>query len=212
MIWTGYYYRARARPNNPAAPAKLMATPAVARGAPPVEVDDEGVVDLDGDAAVSEAEESGEVFVVGALERDVVAVVAAVATGVAVTAWVGSIRFVSRLPPAVGVAVAVAVAPSMPSNMAFPAEVAHALTLAGRLLYQAGKVPAWISLMIESREAELSISSYQEAGTAVSMTDRIETGMSGMAMAETSGPWAIGDATVSVDMARARKSLGCILE
>lgn len=57
------HYRARARPNNPAAPAKLMAIPPVAMGAPPVEVEDEGVEDLEVDEAVSEAEEPEEVLV-----------------------------------------------------------------------------------------------------------------------------------------------------
>lgn len=75
----GRHYRASARPNNPAAPAKLMATPAVAIGAPPVEVEDEGVDDLEVEATVSVAEEPEE----WALEPEVVA---AVGVGRAATA------------------------------------------------------------------------------------------------------------------------------
>lgn len=109
----------------------------------------------------------------------------------------------------------VAAAPKKLSIMSCPAEVAQALTLAGRLLYQAGKVPAWISLMTESREAELSISSYQEAGTAVSRTVRIEVGTLmmaiGTALAEGLASWAMGEARATVMRERVARRLNCIL-
>lgn len=53
---------------------------------------------------------------------------------------------------------------------------AQAFTLLGRATYQAGRVPASISLTIAEREVGSMISSYQEAGMAVSSTVRIELG------------------------------------
>lgn len=53
---------------------------------------------------------------------------------------------------------------------------AQAFTLLGRSLYQAGRVPASISLMSAEREVASRISSYQESGMAVSSTVRIELG------------------------------------
>lgn len=41
-----HFYRAIARPTRPATPAKLIATPAVAIGAPPVEVAVEGETEV----------------------------------------------------------------------------------------------------------------------------------------------------------------------
>lgn len=198
----GTHYRARARPNNPAAPAKLMATPAVAIGAPPVEVEDEGEEDLAVDAGVSD-EDSEVILVVWPLAVEVIAV----AAGVAVTAWVES--FPLSAPAAVGVGVA----PIISWAKTPPAEVAQALTLAGRLLYQAGMVPASIWLMMESREEGLRTSSYQEAGMAVSRTVMIEVGTRGTVRTMSLGvaSWATGEARARVERERRERCLICIL-
>lgn len=60
------FYRARARPRIPAAPARLMAIPPVAAGAPAVEVEDPLVVDLEAEPEelLSEVEVEVEVVMV----------------------------------------------------------------------------------------------------------------------------------------------------
>lgn len=60
MKTSRHFYRAMARPSRPATPAKLIATPAVATGAPPVEV----AVEAEPEAVdVSEEEVAPEVAV-----------------------------------------------------------------------------------------------------------------------------------------------------
>lgn len=60
------FYRARARPRIPAAPARLMAIPPVAAGAPAVEVEDPPAVDMEPEPEelLSEAEVEVEVVMV----------------------------------------------------------------------------------------------------------------------------------------------------
>lgn len=99
----------------------------------------------------------------------------AVATGVAVTI----LSLALAIPPEDTLAVGVA---ATKLSAKPPAEEAHAFTLAGRALYQAGIVPAAISLVMEERESELKISSYQDAGTAVARTVMMELGMGGIVM------------------------------
>lgn len=121
---------------------------------------------------------------------------------------------------------AVAVAADRPNP---PAEVAQALTLAGRLLYQAGKVPASISATMEDCAAGLVRASYHDWGMAVARTAWMELGTSAYGLrTEATSPfvkelseveveleepvsWGAGAARARVEKKRAATSLYCIL-
>jgi hypothetical protein len=129
----------------------------------------------------------------------------------------------SAEPVAVATLAAVPVAASVPVRAVAEAStikalVAQALTLLGRLLYQAGRVPASMSDMIEEREAGSMISFHQVAGMAVSMTVRIELGTESRRARSASSdedeevPVAWGAARAVAEKRRAARILNCMLE
>jgi hypothetical protein len=96
------------------------------------------------------------------------------------------------------------------------------LTLLGRLLYQAGRVPASIWEMMEEREVGSMMSAHQVAGMAVSMTVRMELGTESRRLESSSledkvledkvpVPVAWGAARAVAEKRRAARSLNCIL-
>lgn len=218
-------YRAIARPSRPTAPARLMATLPVAMGAPPVEVEE---------AALEEGEAEPEAAV--EVEPDEVdAVVVCIAAEAfepeadpepdevdAAGVWTAAEPFEPEAESAESAESAVVVGAVKPSS---PAEVAQALTLAGRLLYQAGIVPASISAIMEDCEAGLARSLYHDAGMAVSRTVKMELGTSERATSAASPaslsepsvtveslvPWGAGAARARVEKKRAARTLDCIL-
>jgi hypothetical protein len=143
------------------------ATPPVAIGAPPVEVEDEGE-----DFLVPDAPDAPVVVAAAVL---IVEAVLCAGTPVA-----------GALEEAVPTAAEVCSAP-MKLLIKLPSDEAQALTLLGRALYQAGMVPALISLSMEERNWDCRISLYHEAGMAVARTVRMECGMLGMATELMSG-------------------------
>jgi hypothetical protein len=199
----------------------LNATPPVATGAPPVEVA-EACADEAADEAEDEAEAALEVaaeeadkttLLTAALEPaelDEPVAVAMATLAVPVAALASAV--------AVPVAVATAEPPSRASAKLPPAEVAQALTLLGRLLYQAGMVPASISERMESREEGSMISLNQLVGMAVSMTARMEVGIesrravSSSVADEEEVPVAWGRARAVAPKRKAARSLNCILD
>jgi hypothetical protein len=90
------------------------------------------------------------------------------------------------------------------------------LTLAGRLLYQAGRVPASISDMMEALEAGSRMSFNQLAGMAVAMTLMMELGTESKRLRSSSledeVPVAWGAARAELAKRRAARSLNCILD
>jgi len=142
-----------------------MAMLPVAMGAPPVEVED---------AAVEEGETEPEAAVEVEVETDEVDAAVVWTATEPVEPEVVEAESVAAEGAEVAEAEAVVVASVRPSS---PAEVAQALTLAGSWLYQAGIVPASISLLMEDSEAGSARSAYHDAGTAVARTVRMELGM-----------------------------------
>lgn len=209
-------YRAIARPSRPTAPAKLMATLPVAMGAPPVEVEEAALEEgeAEPEAAVEPDEVDAAVVCIAAEPLEPEAVEAAVV-------WTAAEPVEPEVESAESAESAVGVAAVRPSS---PAEVAQALTLAGRLLYQAGIVPASISAIMEDCEAGLARSLYHDAGMAVSRTVKMELGTSERAAAasprslsepsvtvESLVPWGAGAARARVEKKRAARTLDCIL-
>jgi hypothetical protein len=94
--------------------------------------------------------------------------------------------------------------------------VAQALTLLGRLLYQAGRVPASICAIREERELGSMMSFKKLTGTAVSMTVRMELGTEARRAAASiesdEVPVAWGAARAVAEKRRAARSLNCILD
>jgi hypothetical protein len=167
-------YRATTRPSRPAAPARLIATLPVAMGAPPVEVDEAAVAEAEAELEPVEAEaesesdlDLAEVAVVSAAES----VLAAPVEEASATVFALATAVVVESASAAVVAAAVAAA-----TLKRSAVLAHSLTLAGSLLYQAGIVPASMSAIILDSEVGLARSSYHEAGMAVSRTVKMELG------------------------------------
>jgi len=206
----------------------LKATPPVATGAPPVEVAeacaDEAADEACADEEADEAEAALEVVAEEADETRLLTAalepaepaepnepVAVAMTTLAVP--------VAALASAVAMPVAVATAepPSRASAKLPPTLVAQALTLLGRLLYQAGMVPAAISEMMESWEDGSMNSLNQLLGMAVSMTVRMEVGIesrravSSSAANEEEVPVAWGRARAVAPKRRAARSLNCIV-
>jgi hypothetical protein len=132
-------YRARARPRIPAAPARLIAIPPVAAGAPAVDVEEPPVVDPEAEAEELLSEEEAEVVVVMvmvevAMEDEPEESVRGIDEAAVLLAPLALMEPVME--PMVG--------KSLPYKLdiceasAIAAEVCQALTLSGRLLYQAG--------------------------------------------------------------------------
>lgn len=142
-------YRARASPRIPAMPAIPAATPPVAIGAPPVEVEDEGAGFLEPEALDPEAL-GPEALAPEALAPDAPVVVEAAVLIVeaavlcAETPVAGALE--EAAPTAAEVGSGLIKLLSKP-----PSDEAQAMTLLGSLLYQAGMVPAMISLSKEER-------------------------------------------------------------
>lgn len=195
----------------------LNATPPVATGAPPVEVAeacaDEAADEAEAALEVAAEEADKTTLLTAALEPaepDEPVAVATATLAVPVAALASAV--------AMPVAVATAELPSRASAKLPPAVVAQALTLLGRLLYQAGMVPAWISEMMESREEGSMISLNQLVGMAVSITARMEVGIesrravSSSVADEEEVPVAWGRARAVAPKRRAARSLNCILD
>jgi hypothetical protein len=130
-------YRARARPRIPAAPARLIAIPPVAAGAPAVDVEEPPVVDPEAEAEELLSEEEVVVVMVMvevAMEDEPEEPVRGIDEAAVLLAPLALMEPVME--PMVGT--------SLPYKLdiceasAITAEVSQALTLSGRLLYQAG--------------------------------------------------------------------------
>ena len=157
-------YSARARTKTPAAPATPIATPPVGAGAPPVDFEDEAEADAE---LEPELEPEPELEAVAEEE-----------TGKVVWAAFEAVWLVTITLEPVSDTVSWVVA-GTPTIWASKFEVAHALTLLGRSLNQAGKVPAAAALTTEERKVGFVIISFcHEYGMAVSMTVNTELGIS----------------------------------
>lgn len=170
----------------------LIATPPVATGAePPLEVAEAAAEEAE--AAAEEAEGTALLTAALAEEAEPLAV--------------------EPEPVAVAPLAAASVAEASASKKAL---VAQALTLLGRLLYQAGRVPASICAIREERELGSMMSFKKLTGTAVSMTVRMELGTEARRAAASiesdEVPVAWGAARAVAEKRRAARSLNCILD
>lgn len=160
-------YSARARTKTPAAPATPIATPPLGAGAPPVDFEDEAEADAE---LEPELEPEAELEVVAEEESGKVVWAAFEAV------WLKDCPVTVTLEP-VSDTVSWVVA-GTPIIWASKFEVAHALTLLGRSLNQAGKVPAAAALTTEERKVGfVRISSCHEYGMAVSKSVNTELGI-----------------------------------